>query len=83
MVVWISEDKLRYMQVEYHDKGAPIKMMKLDDYRPVGDLFYPFRVIMTSLTKKSESIMETELMEYDSPNVQERFFSTAYLDSIR
>ena len=83
MVVWISEDTLRYLQVEYYDKGAPVKVMTLEDYRPVGDLFYPFKATMTSLTRKSVSVMETEFIEYDSPDVEERFFTTAYLDSIR
>jgi outer membrane lipoprotein-sorting protein len=83
MVVWISEDELRYIRVEYHDKGAPIKVMSLEDYRAVGDLFYPFKVTMTSLTRKSVSVMETESMEYDSAEVEERFFSTSYLESIR
>lgn len=83
MVVWISEDELRYIRVEYHDKGAPIKLMDLEDYRPVGDLYYPFKVTMTSLTRRSVSLMETESMEYQSGEVEERFFSTAYLESIR
>ncbi len=83
MVVWISEEKLRYIRVEYHDKGAPIKIMSLEDYRPVGELYYPFKVTMTSLTRKSVSLMETEYMEYGSAEVEEKFFTTAYLDSIR
>jgi len=83
LIAWISEDDGRYRRVEYWDKGAPIKVMDLGDYRPVGGLSYPFRVVMTSLTRDSVSVVETQSMEFDSPRVEERFFTTAYLEDIR
>ena len=83
LVVWISRDEVRYKRIEYHDKGAPIKVMDLEDYRPIGRVSYPFRVTMRSIAKDSVSVITTESMEFDSSAVEERFFSTSYLESIR
>lgn len=83
LVVWISVDDTRYRAIEYWDKGAAIKTMTLEDYRSVGGLEYPFHIIMRSLAKDSVSVITTDLLEPDSPKVEERFFSTAYLESIR
>lgn len=83
LVVWITEEDNRYLRVEYHDKGSPVKIMDLEDYRPVGNIDYPFLITMTSLARNSKSVIETELIEFDSPKVEERFFTTAYLETIR
>jgi hypothetical protein len=38
---------------------------------------------MRSLAKDSVSVIETQYMEFDSPKVEDRFFTSAYLESIR
>ena len=83
LVVWITVDDTRYRRIEYWDDGAAVKVMDLVDYRPVGNTVYPFRITMRSLAKDSVSVIVTDSMEFDSPKVEERFFSTAYLDTIR
>ncbi len=83
LVVWIAKEDNRYLRIEYHDKGAPVKVMDLEDFRPVGGVNYPFHITMRSLARDSESVIETELIEFDSPKVEERFFTTAYLETIR
>ncbi|MDC7233962.1 MAG: outer membrane lipoprotein-sorting protein [Spirochaetales bacterium] len=83
MIAWVSKGDKRYLKVEYYDKGAAVKYMTLEDYQEIGGVYYPNRVTMTSLTKKSESVVETTFIEYDSSRVQEHFFSTSYLESIR
>ena len=83
LIVWVAREDNRYLRIEYHDKGAPVKVMDLEDFRPVGGVNYPFHITMRSLARDSESVIETELMEFDSPKVEERFFTTAYLETIR
>ncbi len=83
LIVWVAREDNRYLRIEYHDKGAPVKVMDLEDFRPVGGVNYPFHITMRSLARDSESVIETEVMEFDSPKVEERFFTTAYLETIR
>ena len=83
LIVWVAREDNRYLRIEYHDKGAPVKVMDLEDFRPVGGVNYPFHITMRSLARDSESVIETELMEFDSPKVEERFFTTTYLETIR
>lgn len=83
LVVWITKDDSRYARIEYWEKDAAIKVMDLEDYRPLGSVNYPFRITMRSLARDSESVIETETMEFDSSKVQESFFTTAYLEDIR
>ncbi len=83
MVVWVSKDEFLYLKIEYYDKGAPVKYMILEDYFEVGGVPYPEKITMTSLVKKSESVMETQLIEHDSDRVEERFFTSSYLETIR
>jgi len=83
LIVWISRESGQYRRIEYHQDGSPVKVMDMDDYRALGDVFYPYKMTMTSLTKKSVSIITTDLIEYDSPKVKDGFFTTSYLDTIR
>lgn len=83
MIVWVSKSESQYVKVEYHDKGSPIKYMMLEDYRELGAVAYPNKITMTSLTRKSVSVMETQFIEYNSDRIQDNFFSTSYLESIR
>jgi len=83
LTVWITKDDSRYLRIQYSNKGAPVKYMDLGDYRPVGGIEYPFRITMHSLARDSVSVVETQSMEFNSSKVEERFFNTAYLDSIR
>ena len=82
VTAYVSVDSYRYLKMVYFEAGAPIKEMILTDYRAVGDKEYPFHVEMRSLTKDSVTVMETTEMEFGSSRVEERFFSTAYLQSI-
>lgn len=83
VVAFISKAELRYLKLDYYEAGANIKTMFLQDYRQVGDHDYPFLVEMKSNTQDSRTVIETTLIEFDSPRVQRRLFSTAYLETIR
>ena len=83
LIVWLTEDDHRYKRIEYWEDNAPIKVMDLEDYRMVGGVVYPFLITMRSLAKDSVSIIETQSLEFDSPKVEDRFFTSAYLESIR
>ena len=83
MTVWVTEETHDYRRIRYVDDGAPTKEMDLGDFRPVGGVDYPFRITMRNLTRDSVTVVSTELMEFDSPKVEERFFSTSYLETIR
>lgn len=83
IVAWVSESDYLYLQIEFHQDGAPVKVMNLEDYRPVGPARFPFRVTMRSLVQDSVTVIETETVESDSPRVEERMFNQAYLRTIR
>lgn len=83
LTVWITQAEHRYLRIEYFDKGAPIKVMDFADFRSVGGIEYPYLITMRSLARDSVSVVVTDYMEFDSPRVEERFFSTAYLETIR
>lgn len=83
MIAWVSKGDYRYIKLEYHDKGSPVKYMILEDYQEIGGVKYPNKITMTSLTRESVSVIETQYIEYDSSRIQEIFFSTSYLESIR
>jgi|GEM_PF-1315456 len=83
LVVWVTKEEGHYLRIQYSDKGAPVKYMDLEDYRLVGDIEYPFLITMHSLARDSVSVLKTDVMEFNSSKVEERFFNTAYLDTIR
>ncbi len=80
--IWISESDNNYQKIEFWEDGVAIKEMTLSDYRDNDGLSYPFLITMTSLTKNSVSRIKTTLFEIDSSRIQERFFSTRYLDGL-
>jgi len=83
VTAYISTDDLRYLKLDYFEAGANIKSMILEDYRQAGDHYYPYLVEMRSNTRDSRTVVETTLIEFDSSRVQQRLFSTAYLETIR
>lgn len=83
MVVYITKDTYRYMKIEYFESSANIKSMTFYDYRTVNSTDYPFRYIMENHTKPSVTEVEVDIFEIDSSRVQDRFFTTGYLESIR
>jgi hypothetical protein len=83
MEAFITKDSCRYLRIDYFEAGANIKSMKFSDYRQVGNLSYPFRYSMESHVEPSVTKVEVEVYEPNSPKVQDRFFTTGYLQSIR
>jgi len=83
VVATISVEEYRYLQIEYFEAGARIKTMALGNYRTVDDTAYPFRMEMVSHTRDSRTVIETTTVELDSPRVEPRLFTTAYLESLR
>ena len=83
MIVFITKDSYRYLKIEYYESGANIKSMTFSDYRDVDGQDYPFAYSMENHTKPSVTDVVVDIFEVDSPKVQDRFFTTGYLESIR
>lgn len=83
MVVFITKENYRYLKIDYYESGANIKSMSFYDYRTVNGKDYPFAYTMFSYTKPSRTEVKVEQFEIDSPKVQDRMFSTRYLETIR
>jgi len=83
LIVWISKENDQYRRIEYHEDGSPVKVLDMEDYRETGGVLYPYKMTMTSLTKKSVSIITTDLLEQNSSKVRDGYFTASYLDSIR
>ncbi|MDA3940866.1 MAG: outer membrane lipoprotein-sorting protein [Spirochaetia bacterium] len=83
MVVYITKDTYRYIKIEYFESNANIKSMKFYDYKTVNGTDYPFRYIMENHIKPSSTEVIVDVFEIDSSKVQDRFFTTGYLESIR
>ncbi len=83
LTVWITKEEGHYRRIQYTDKGAPVKYMDLEDYRLVGGIEYPYQITMHSLARNSVSVIKTDVMEFNSSKVEDHFFNTAYLDTIR
>jgi outer membrane lipoprotein-sorting protein len=83
MIVYITKDKYRYISIDYFESNANIKTMTFYDYKTVNGTDYPFRYIMENHTKPSVTEVEVDIFEINSSRVQDRFFTTGYLESIR
>ncbi|MBN2655962.1 MAG: outer membrane lipoprotein-sorting protein [Spirochaetales bacterium] len=83
MVVYITKDTYRYLKIDYYESGANIKSMSFYDYRTVNGKDYPFAYTMFNHTKPSRTEVVIEEFEVDSPKVQDRMFTTRYLETIR
>lgn len=83
LTAFVSKEEYQYLKIDYYEAGANIKSLFLWDFRPVGDIIYPFKVEMRSNAKDSKTLIETLEMEFNSPKVESRLFSTAYLETIR
>lgn len=83
MIVYITKDTYRYMKIEYFESNANIKSLTFYDYRTVNGANYPFRYIMENHTKPSVTEVVVDIFEINGSRVQDRFFTTGYLESIR
>ncbi len=83
MIVYITKETYRYMEIEYYESNANIKTMTFYDYRTVNGTDYPFRYVMENHTKPSRTEVVVGTFEIDSTRVKDRFFTTGYLESIR
>lgn len=83
MIVYITQNTYRYMKIEYFESGANIKSMIFSDYRTVNGKDYPFAYTMVNYTKSSRTEVVVDIFEVNSSRVQDRFFTTGYLESIR
>jgi outer membrane lipoprotein-sorting protein len=83
MIVYITKGTYRYIKIQYFESSANIKTMTFYDYKTVKGTDYPFRYIMENHTKPSRTEVEVGVFEIDSSRVQDRFFTTGYLESIR
>jgi len=83
MMVYITRETYHYAQIDYYESGARIKTLSFYDYRSVGGRDYPFGYTMYSLTKPSRTEVVVKEFEVDSPRVEDRLFSAAYLETIR
>jgi len=83
MVVYVTKDTYRYMKIDYFESSANIKSMTFSDYRTINGRDYPFAYVMENHTKPSRTEVEIDIFEINSSRVQDRYFTTGYLESIR
>lgn len=83
LIVTITKETYRYLKIEYFESGANIKSMIFSDYRTVNGKDYPFAYTMVNHTKPSRTEVVVDIFEVNSSRVQDRFFTTGYLESIR
>lgn len=83
MIVYITKDNYRYKKIDYFESGANIKSMTFSDYRTIDGKDYPFGYVMESHTKPSRTEVIVDIFEVNSPRVQDRYFTSGYLESIR
>jgi hypothetical protein len=82
LVAYISKEDYLYLRIDYYEDSARIKYLILSDYGKLGQCMYPRKMAMKSLVKDSESVIVTDVIEYDSAKVQDRYFTTEYLSTI-
>lgn len=83
LLVYITKESYRYLKIDYFDRGANIKSMTFYDYRTVDGKDYPFGYTMFNHTKPSRTEVLVHEFVIDSPRVQDRLFTTRYLETIR
>ncbi|MBI9109545.1 MAG: outer membrane lipoprotein-sorting protein [Spirochaetales bacterium] len=83
MIVFITKDNYRYTKIDYFESGANIKSMTFSDYRTINGKDYPFAYVMESHTKPSRTEVIVDIFEVNSSRVQDRYFTSGYLESIR
>jgi len=83
LIVFVAKENYHYLRIDYFEAGANIKSLLLEDYREIGDKSYPYRITMLSHVKPSQTEVITTSIEFDSPEVQDRYFTTSYLKRIK
>ena len=83
VIAYIRKDNFRYVRMELWEDGAHIKTMSLEDYREQDGLVYPYTIRMTSRTRDSETVIETETLEVGSSRIESSMFTQSYLKNIR
>ena len=83
LVVFVTKDTYHYMKIDYYESGANIKSMTFYDYRNINGKDYPFAYTMENHTKPSVTKVVIDIFEINSSRVQDRYFTTGYLESIR
>jgi hypothetical protein len=83
LVAFVEKETHLYLRVDYFEAGAAIKSLLLEDYREIGQRFYPEKITMKSHVKPSQTEVITKIIEFESPEVQDRYFTTTYLGRIK
>jgi hypothetical protein len=83
LIVYITREDARYVEVEYFENNAHIKTLTLSDWRETGGRLYPYLVTMESHTRPTYTEYRIVSIEFDSQLVKEHFFTQTYLKQIR
>jgi len=83
LIAFVSKENYHYLKIDYYEAGANIKTLLLEDYKEIGAKSYPNKITMKSHVKPSRTEVITTAIEFDSPEVRERYFTTSYLKRIK
>jgi hypothetical protein len=83
LIVYITREDERYTKVEYFEHNAHIKTLTLSDWRQTGERFYPYLITMKSRTGPTYTEYRIISIEFDSPLVEDRYFTQTYLKQIK
>lgn len=83
LIAFVAKENYHYLRIDYFEAGANIKTLLLEDYREIGDKSYPYKITMENHAKPSQTEVITTAIEFDSPEVRDRYFTTSYLKRIK
>ena len=83
LIAFVAKENYHYLRIDYFEAGANIKTLLLENYREIGDKSYPYKITMESHAKPSQTEVITTAIEFNSPEVRDRYFTTSYLKRIK
>lgn len=83
LIVYVSKEKHEYLEILYYEDGANIKSLYLSEYRQLGEYTYPYKMVMKSNVKDSQTEIITKELELNSTKVTENLFTQSYLKKIK
>ena len=81
MVSCIEPERALILQTEFHQRGAPVKVLEIDpgEVREIHGRHIPFRMSLRSPRRRSETVVETEDYQIRA-DLSERLFTIANLE---